>query len=249
MASKLTTWINQQLKDKNISSKAAQKDAGKYKTIAAAKKAGSLYYTDKSGKVKIAAFASDLASAKKSSGIPEKKVKLPPARPENLKGEKGLGKDDDLFGVIITTELKDVKEKPKSGGTAKDQGRSRKGSTVDTYGSVKTLLDRARRAQNQNPPGYRPGKNRIKIYESRLSLHKDEVRPKMLAKLKKDILSGFITPKMNMGGMMDKKKINPTTGMSMNMGGLSGKKVNPSTGLSMNKGGMTDYRKSGMFKK
>ena len=53
--------------------------------------------------------------------------------------------------------------------------------------------------------------------------------------------------KMAMGGMMDDKKINPTTGMSMSMGGLSGRKVNPSTGLSMKKGGMIDYRKTGMM--
>jgi len=52
---------------------------------------------------------------------------------------------------------------------------------------------------------------------------------------------------LNMGGMMDDKKINPTTGMSMSMGGLSGRKVNPSTGLSMKKGGMIDYRKTGMM--
>jgi hypothetical protein len=35
--------------------------------------------------------------------------------------------------------------------------------------------------------------------------------------------------KMNVGGMMDEKKINPTTGMMMN------------------KGGMSDMRKTGMF--
>lgn len=58
---------------------------------------------------------------------------------------------------------------------------------------------------------------------------------------------GVVKKKMNMGGMMDDKKINPTTGMSMSMGGLSGRKVNPSTGLSMKKGGMIDYRKTGMM--
>ena len=55
--------------------------------------------------------------------------------------------------------------------------------------------------------------------------------------------------KMNMGGLTG-RKVNPSTGLSMNVGGLTKKKkVNPSTGLTMNKGGMTDYRKSGMFKK
>jgi hypothetical protein len=48
----------------------------------------------------------------------------------------------------------------------------------------------------------------------------------------------------SMGGMMpmdQKKKINPTTGLSMNKGGMSKKKKG------MAKGGMTDMRKTGMF--
>ena len=48
-----------------------------------------------------------------------------------------------------------------------------------------------------------------------------------------------------MGGMMpmnEKRKVNPTTGLSMNKGGMSKKKKGYA------KGGMTDMRKSGMFK-
>jgi hypothetical protein len=266
MASKLTTWINNQLKDKKISAKDAQKNAGKYKTIAAAKKAGSLYYTDKSGKVKIAAYASDLASDKKSSGIPKEEVKLPPERPESFKTFKGLG--EDLHGVIITTELKDKpkasakSDSPKSGGTAKDQGRSQRGSSTVTVGSVANLLRRAERAANQKVSGFTGGKSRV----SRLKRHFETVKGISNAKMKQNELE-FLTKRinkffkkpfyrkgtlkkrldMNMGGMMDKKKINPTTGMSMSMGGLSGRKVNPSTGLSMKKGGMVDYRKTGMM--
>ena len=46
-----------------------------------------------------------------------------------------------------------------------------------------------------------------------------------------------------MGGMMpmNEKKINPTTGMAMNKGGMSKKKKGYA------KGGMTDMRKTGMF--
>ena len=47
MASKLTQWINASLKNKGMTAKQAQKNAYKYKSIAAAKKAGSLYYKDK----------------------------------------------------------------------------------------------------------------------------------------------------------------------------------------------------------
>ena len=73
MASKLTKWINAHLKAKGKSPKEAQKDAGKYSSIAAAKKAGSLYYTDKKGRVMIAAYAEDLS---KPLPKPKKKQKL-----------------------------------------------------------------------------------------------------------------------------------------------------------------------------
>ena len=50
----LQAWINSQLKNKGLTVKQAKKNAGKYKSIAAAKKAGSLYYTNKDGKIMIA---------------------------------------------------------------------------------------------------------------------------------------------------------------------------------------------------
>ena len=65
MASKLTQWINASLKNKGMTAKQAQKGAGKYKSIAAAKKAGSLYYKDKNGKIMIAAYAEDLKNIPK----------------------------------------------------------------------------------------------------------------------------------------------------------------------------------------
>jgi len=87
MASKLTKWINAQLKAKGKSSKEAQKDAGKYSSIAAAKKAGSLYYTDKKGRVMIAAYAEDLA---KPLPAPKKRPEVvkPKKRPEVAKPKK-----------------------------------------------------------------------------------------------------------------------------------------------------------------
>jgi len=87
MASKLTKWINAQLKAKGKSSKEAQKDAGKYSSIAAAKRAGSLYYTDKKGRVMIAAYAEDLA---KPLPKPKKRPEVvkPKKRPEVAKPKK-----------------------------------------------------------------------------------------------------------------------------------------------------------------
>ena len=73
----LREWINSEQKKRGMSTSEAKKDAGKYKSISAAKKAGSLYYTDKNGKTMIAAFASDLTAPKE----PVKTSARPKARP------------------------------------------------------------------------------------------------------------------------------------------------------------------------
>jgi hypothetical protein len=71
----LQTYLNSKLKEKGISLKQAKKNASKYKSISAAKKAGSLYYTNKDGKIMAAVFAEDL-------------VKTPLKRPKNLEKKK-----------------------------------------------------------------------------------------------------------------------------------------------------------------
>tara|TARA_R100001510_G_scaffold45019_1_gene41624 strand:- start:2163 stop:2615 length:453 start_codon:yes stop_codon:yes gene_type:complete len=70
----LNAWINSKLKDKGLTVKQAKKNAGKYKSISAAKKAGSLYYTNKDGKIMIAAYAEDL--------------KMPLKRPKSIEKKK-----------------------------------------------------------------------------------------------------------------------------------------------------------------
>jgi hypothetical protein len=60
MAVSLTKYMNSKLKAMGKTATQAKKNAGKYKSIAAAKKAGALYYTDKSGKVMAAVYAEDL---------------------------------------------------------------------------------------------------------------------------------------------------------------------------------------------
>ena len=71
----LKEWINSNQKAKGLSTKEAKAGASKYKSISAAKKAGSLYYTNKDGKTMIAATAEDLKSS-----APAKSIK-PKARP------------------------------------------------------------------------------------------------------------------------------------------------------------------------
>jgi hypothetical protein len=92
----LGAWINAQQKSKGLSTKSAKKDAGKYKSISAAKKAGSLYYTNKDGKVMIAATAADLNKA-----TPPPKPKL---RPSGL-GKKSNGESRYKPGAIKTSAI------------------------------------------------------------------------------------------------------------------------------------------------
>jgi len=82
MAVTLRSYMNAQLKAMGKTVKQAQKDAGKYKSIAAAKKAGSLYYTDKNGKIMAAVYAEDL---KKSAPKPKPKPKPNNTKPNNPK--------------------------------------------------------------------------------------------------------------------------------------------------------------------
>ena len=89
----LNAWINSQLKNKGLSVSQAKKNAGKYKSISAAKKAGSLYYTNKDGKVMIAAYADDL--------------KMPMSRPKNI--NKVF--DRNLKGDKLVEDGKDINKK------------------------------------------------------------------------------------------------------------------------------------------
>ena len=101
MASKLTNWINSKLKAKGMSSKEAQKSAGKYSSIAAAKKAGSLYYTDKKGRVMIAAYAEDL-----NKPLPEPKVKKPEKKLKVAKKKTETVSNKEVEKAISKAKLK-----------------------------------------------------------------------------------------------------------------------------------------------
>ena len=82
MAVTLQKYLNNQLKTKGLSVKEAKKNAGKYKSIAAAKKAGSLYYTNKDGKVMAAVYAEDLKKPLKEVKTLKKSI-FPKTRPSS----------------------------------------------------------------------------------------------------------------------------------------------------------------------
>ena len=128
----LGAYLNRNIKELGSTLSKEKAKGKKYKSIAAAKKAGALYYTNKAGKIMAAVYGEDLkvrpaASELMNSGI--KKSKLPPAGlkkknmmdnpPPDLKRiaklRKLAGADD--FGT--KTKVAESAPKPKNGSSPK----------------------------------------------------------------------------------------------------------------------------------
>ena len=116
MAVTLRKYLNSKLKEKGLTVKEAKKNAGKYKSIAAAKKAGSLYYTNKDGKVMAAVYAEDLKK-------PLKPIK-PQARPR-----AGDIKVEVLIGSMTKSEVADAIKKGRNPMKFKDAAKKKKTTT------------------------------------------------------------------------------------------------------------------------
>ena len=231
----LTQWINSQLKDKGMSASAAKKNAGKYKSISAAKKAGSLYYTNPKGTVMIAAFASDL------DNIPTKKKK-----PTDSK-EAGKQRYD------MRRSAEKAAEQSKTVFTDEQKRSSKIRPTVKTI-EVKAIAPKTDMTDAQKARGASLGARMTTIENIRnllpeLEQHLSERDMKAI----RNILSG--KSPMSEKSKIDTIKRRVKKSGAMNVGGLTSspmmnglsRKINPTTGLTMNKGGMTDYRKTGMF--
>jgi len=222
MASKLTQWINASLKNKGMTAKQAQKNAGKYKSISAAKKAGSLYYKDKNGKIQIAAYAEDLKK------IPKVKMDDPNSlkgviiskRPV-VRGQSQTKKDPNLADTLgKEARILRSKTTPKADKTPLKKVPSKKTTgdgTGDPYNSGRTkVAESAPKPKNGSSPKPKNNDNR---------------------KLKK-----------NKGGPVTKKKRGYSEGglkaTSTNQVGLKKlpKSVRNKMGY-MSKGGMTTKRK------
>ena len=113
MAVTLQKYLNSKLKEKGLSVKEAKKNAGKYKSIAAAKKAGSLYYTDKNGKVMAAVYAEDL------------KKPLKPIKPKARPGSGSI-KVEVLVGSMTKSEVADAIKKGRNPMKFKDAAKKKK---------------------------------------------------------------------------------------------------------------------------
>jgi len=147
MASKLTKWINAQLKSKGKSSKEAQKDAGKYSSIAAAKRAGSLYYTDKKGRVMIAAYAEDLAKplpAPKKRPEPKPKKKPTSKTPDESSGGKSKVTSTQVKKSISDAELKIKIAKSEASVNAALAAVAEANKKIEIFDRTSILNDKAR---------------------------------------------------------------------------------------------------------
>ena len=97
----LREHLNRKIKEKGSTLSKEKAKAKKYKSIAAAKKAGALYYTNKAGKVMAAVYATDLAlksslkpklrpTVKKPTPKPAPKIKPPePSKPSSGRPKTG----------------------------------------------------------------------------------------------------------------------------------------------------------------
>ena len=116
MAISLRTYLNNKLKEKGMTVAQAKKNAGKYKSIAAAKKAGALYYTDKNGKVMAAVYAEDLKKPIRPRARPEPKVAKTAAQPQvtttTINDGKGRG-DGTVEMIKRRLDPKSPQNKPK----------------------------------------------------------------------------------------------------------------------------------------
>ena len=263
--SKINKWINAQLEAKGLSVSAAKKDAGKYKTISAAKKAGSLYYTNPKGTVMIAAFASDLDNIPTKKKKPSDSKELGKQRydmrrssEEAMRKSKEVGKS-----VNITDEQRKRGQKPSAKGMGQFQSpfQGTLGKKISDFfekrnEGLKKDADKRKSSDIKEVNEFKKAKEaaekKSRDFYSNLS---KTPAFKNLPKKTQNMIKNLATGKIPMGDSARDKQIKNLMKDGMNVGGLTqspmmnglSRKINPTTGLTMNKGGMIDYRKKGMF--
>jgi len=268
----LTAYMNQELKLKGLGVKEAKKNAGKYKSISAAKKAGSLYYTDKNNKVMAAVYAEDL-NKKPVADSKITKTKLKPSQKGDLFSDRHKGSGPASKNNPMADNLRKVREITNAAGekarnqsisqdnileklTAAQQklvqdrisgGMSRKNAIAKTYAD--SILDK-----NQQPGVAATGKsptaankrNKGGIMMKKKTGYAAGGMPMVMKAGKKvPAFAADGVGKMNKGGAVKKK---PTA--KMMAGGMAAKKKKPAA--KMMGGGMTKssgYMYGGMAKK
>lgn len=214
----LTEYANKWLKDKGMSSSEAKKKAGNYKSIAAAKRAGSLYYKDKNGKTQLAVYAEDL----KDTG---------PLRPK-LRPDSGSSSTKDTpkvySGRSRVTPNEDSKKTDNK--TAVKKG----GKTV---AEIKKMAEEAIKSAEVSEARKKRIKKHMKDIEQETA---DDPTTYL------DNITRYIRNTLRGGGLSNRKRKDPRKmykgGMAKKKSGYAaGGSVRPRTGH-------TDHRSKGLFK-
>ena len=153
----LRSYLNSKIKEKGSTLAKEKAKAEKYKSIAAAKKAGALYYTDKNNKVQAAVYAEDLKKPIKPKARPkDPRATKPKKRPDSNKtSATGGGRGDGLMETVrrkldMPDSKKSVKKKnakKKSPRGAMDVAPTGSGFEISPFKTLmgqkrKTALDR-----------------------------------------------------------------------------------------------------------
>ena len=139
----LREYLNSQIKEKGSSLSAEKAKASKYKSIAAAKKAGALYYTDKSGKVMAAVYASDLNKPLSTSLRPKarpgsKTASQPKVKTSMLDSPKMFAPSRSPVDQLV----KDTKEATKPSASARREEAVRKAVENPGNAAAKKALEK-----------------------------------------------------------------------------------------------------------
>ena len=139
----LREYLNAKIKAKGSSVSAEKAKASKYKSIAAAKKAGALYYTDKNGKVMAAVYASDLSKPLSTSLRPKarpnsKTASQPKVKTSMLDSPKMFAPSRSPVDQLV----KDTKEATKPSASARREEAVRKAVENPGNAAAKKALEK-----------------------------------------------------------------------------------------------------------
>ena len=246
--SKINKWINAQLEAKGLSVSAAKKDAGKYKTISAAKKAGSLYYTNPQGTVKIAAFASDLDKMPKKSKNTAKQAledydkydmrRSAEKAEAKIREDRASSKREKKFGDVKKysrkkdKEMLDAKKKAGTGGSgsvsvtvisaADKKSKKKKDSFPGIPQSVKDFFKKKEPTSKELIKDFR--KDLKKVDDSNKANFKKILNSsiyKTLPSKTQRMIRNLADGKIPMSEMAKKREIKKLMDSGMNVGGLT----------------------------
>jgi len=139
----LTAFLNREIKKKGSSLKEEKAKASKYSSISAAKKAGSLYYTNKKGVVMAAVYAEDLkeklGAGKQSAPITSKSLNDKPGARDERKPDQRKPDPSNLAGPGGRGTGLNLKM-PKMGSVRKNKGGMMKKKTGYAAGGMPMVM-------------------------------------------------------------------------------------------------------------